>query len=505
MTAKRFWIRGRLVDTQLGRLSGRSGTVHLEPQVMKVLAHLASKPRAVVTKDELMSESWAGGIASDAALARCISRIRTAFGDDARQPQVIETIPKIGYRLIADVRPAPDVAAQRGWRWILAAAASLAFAVIAASQYSAPSDTNAESGRDTPAYEAYRKGLDLYNKYTYAFNQNAIALFERALELDPDFGLAHAGLSDALVQEAYYWGGTRAAEGLRHAERAVELEPQRIESHRAMGKALAANSEESRALMAFRRAQQIDPDDWASALQRANLHFRRLEFDQAEAQYLLALRHAPNLDVAMSNLGYLYLKSGDVDAARHWFDRALDLYPLQQQAASRLAMLEMGTGQPELALARCDRLLRSYPRNYGCLQVLAVSRLMLDDLAGASEGFAKVLEAFPDDRYARLGQANVMLARSQQAEAFSLVGQVLAETNAKIAAGDVEAYDYWLAAGGNALLGDAGAAFEWLDRAAEAGRRFSLWDEIDPLFTNLRGDSGFDRYIAATRGNRSAH
>ena len=194
-----------------------------------------------------------------------------------------------------------------------------------------------------------------------------------------------------------------------------------------------------------------------------------------------------------------------MDAARRWFDRALELFPLQQQAASRLAMLEMFTGHPELALLRCERLVDSYPKNYACLQVLAVSRLIQHDLAGASQGFARVLESFPDDRYARLGQAKVLLSQSKQAEAFSLVRQVLAETNETIAEGEFEAYDYWLIAGGHALLGDVGAAFAWLDKAAEAGRRFSLWDESDPLFTNLRGDSSFDRYIAATRGDRSAH
>jgi tetratricopeptide (TPR) repeat protein len=206
----------------------------------------------------------------------------------------------------------------------------------------------------------------------------------------------------------------------------------------------------------------------------------------------------------MSNLGYLYLKSGDVKAARHWFDRALELFPLQQQAASRLAMLEMATGHPEQALSRCERLVESYPQNYACLQVLAVSSRMQNDLAAALQGFAKVLEAFPDDRYARLGKAEVMLAQSQQAEAFGLVDQVLAETNNIIANGDFEAYDYWIMAGCHALLGDGAAAYEWLDKAAEAGRRFSLWDQSDPIFAGLRENRRFDNYIAETRVDQAS-
>ena len=54
------------------------------------------------------------------------------------------------------------------------------------------------------------------------------------------------------------------------------------------------------------------------------------------------------------------------------------------------------------------------------------------------------------------------------------------------------------------MLGNNADAYEWFDKAAEAGRRFFLWDKADPLFAGLRGDGRFDHYIAATTPDRPA-
>jgi DNA-binding winged helix-turn-helix (wHTH) protein/Tfp pilus assembly protein PilF len=499
MMGDQFRIEDWLVEVRLGRVSRNGLTVHLEPQVMKVLAYLAARPHEVISKDELLTELWNGNCASDASLARCISRIRVVLGDDARKAHIVETIPKVGYRLVGRVRrPANRNTRIAISRWLGAAAAAVVLGVAISAGISGPSEMRLESVYDAAAVDAYRKGLELYNKYTYPFNQNSIAHFEKALAIEPDFGLAYAGLADALVQEAHYWKGDRKADALKFAGQAVALEPQRVESHRALGKALAINGEDVAALHAYHKALELDPADWVSALQSANLRFQRLEFEQAEALYLQTLEHAPNLDVAMSNLGYLYLKSGNVEAARRWFDRALERFPLQQQAGGRLAMLELFTGETGKALARCERLVESYPAHYSCLQLLAVGSLIEGDFGKARQGFDAVLASYPEDRYARLGNAKVLIAEGRHREAEELIESVIAETSDKLAESDAESYDYWLMAGCHTLLGDDALAYQWFDKAAQAGRRFSLWDANDPLFASLHGDRRFDGYIAAT-------
>ncbi|MGI9341603.1 MAG: tetratricopeptide repeat protein [Gammaproteobacteria bacterium] len=492
-----FTLSGWLVEAKRGRVTRKTKTIHLEPQVMKVLVYLAAHAREVVTKDQLISALWPDTVVGDAALARCISQIRVAFGDNPKQPRFVETVPKVGYRLIAnvgEVKPPkrPSVTLRRS---ALAATALLLLSI-------GQSGGNVQlpvAAEPSEAELAYANGRSAYDASTYVHNQNAIALFERAVELDPQFAVAWARLADALTQQARYWGGNRVDDALEFAQRAVELKPACPVTLTALGTALIMNGDEDGGLDAYSSALELDPDHWQPALESAHLKFRRQQFDAAEALYLQALSSAPDHDGAMSNLGYLYLKMGEVDDARTWLNKALEKLPLQAQASSRLAMLEMFTGYPDEAMSRCSRINEAFPGNYACLQVMGVASLMAGDLQNAFQRFEDVVEKFPGDSYARLGQAQVLLASAQRNEAMQLIDEVEALSMQKIADGNEESYDYWLIAGCHTLRGDVAEAFEWFDRAVEAGRRFYLWDANDPLFASLRGDARFDRYIAATR------
>ncbi|VAW59040.1 Adenylate cyclase [hydrothermal vent metagenome] len=75
----------------------------LEPRVMAVLVYLAERAGSVVTRQALEDNIWAGRIVGYDALSSTIIKLRKAFGDDSRHPRIIETIPKMGYRLIAEV------------------------------------------------------------------------------------------------------------------------------------------------------------------------------------------------------------------------------------------------------------------------------------------------------------------------------------------------------------------------------------------------------------------
>jgi DNA-binding winged helix-turn-helix (wHTH) protein/Tol biopolymer transport system component len=90
-------------------LVGPGGVVRLRPRLMDVLLRLADSPGEVVTRQVLLDEVWPRRLVADEVLSRTIAELRTALSDDAREARYIETLPKIGYRLIAPVirRPAP--------------------------------------------------------------------------------------------------------------------------------------------------------------------------------------------------------------------------------------------------------------------------------------------------------------------------------------------------------------------------------------------------------------
>lgn len=78
---------------------------------MQVLVQLAAHPDEVLTKEFLMHAVWSDTFVGDEVLTRCISEIRRVLEDNARAPRFVQTIPKVGYRLIAPVERAPGKAA----------------------------------------------------------------------------------------------------------------------------------------------------------------------------------------------------------------------------------------------------------------------------------------------------------------------------------------------------------------------------------------------------------
>lgn len=104
-----FFVGDWHVDPQLGRIKNSQNSVKLEPKVMTVLVCLANDAGDVISREQLESIAWAGRIVGYDSLATTIIKLRKAFEDDSRNPQVIETVPKRGYRLIAPVSLAKAV------------------------------------------------------------------------------------------------------------------------------------------------------------------------------------------------------------------------------------------------------------------------------------------------------------------------------------------------------------------------------------------------------------
>lgn len=106
---KCFYLDGWLVEPAICRVSKVTCEFRLEPKVMDVLVILASAAPEVVRKDELLRAVWGDVNVVDNVLARVVSSIRRVFGDDRKHPRVIETIPRIGYRLVAPVSSADEI------------------------------------------------------------------------------------------------------------------------------------------------------------------------------------------------------------------------------------------------------------------------------------------------------------------------------------------------------------------------------------------------------------
>lgn len=96
-------------DRRTGELRRDGQVVDLAPQPTKVLALLLSRPGQLVTRDELRLHIWPDTIVEfDHGLNTCIRAIRATLGERAGEPTYVQTVPRRGYRFVAEVRSSSD-------------------------------------------------------------------------------------------------------------------------------------------------------------------------------------------------------------------------------------------------------------------------------------------------------------------------------------------------------------------------------------------------------------
>ncbi|HEX6218904.1 MAG TPA: transcriptional regulator [Sphingomicrobium sp.] len=154
----RHRIGGWEFSPATGELRRRTDVRRLEPRAAKALELLCAANGEVVSQDQLIDRVWSGRTLSDNSVAVVIGQLRKALDDDAREPRLIETIPKRGYRLRVDPAAA-KAAGHRGAILIAGTLLAVLLLAVALSKYGpgrtdrltvAVSDVANETGN--PAY-----------------------------------------------------------------------------------------------------------------------------------------------------------------------------------------------------------------------------------------------------------------------------------------------------------------------------------------------------------------
>ncbi len=96
------------LDEISNRLVGPEGPVSVSPLAARFLTFMARREGETVTREALIEALWRGNaLVGDDALNRLVSEVRKAVGDSPRDPAVLQTVPRVGYRLVpaGQVRP----------------------------------------------------------------------------------------------------------------------------------------------------------------------------------------------------------------------------------------------------------------------------------------------------------------------------------------------------------------------------------------------------------------
>jgi tetratricopeptide (TPR) repeat protein len=195
--------------------------------------------------------------------------------------------------------------------------------------------------------------------------EDARDLYQRAVELDPDFALAHAGVAEAVAVIATYYPAARAdlAAGRRASLRALELAPRLAEAHSAYGAVLFAEGRAVEAEAALRRAVDLDPRLYEARYILARALFQQGRFEEAAALFREAFRIRADTQAAFFSAQALEAQGRREAAADAYAEalevaeRHMELNPDDARAATMRAVALCRLGRVEEGLSWAEKAL----------------------------------------------------------------------------------------------------------------------------------------------------
>jgi serine/threonine protein kinase/tetratricopeptide (TPR) repeat protein len=209
------------------------------------------------------------------------------------------------------------------------------------------------------AYEFYLRGRQYFHQFRRAGILFARRMFDRAIELDPNFALAYAGIADCCAFLYMYWDGSKAnLEGADTASRkALALDPERAEAHASRGFALSLSRQYEEAHREFQTAIRLNPKQYEAhylyaracvqegKLEDAVRHYEDAAAVRPEDYQALLLMQTPLTRLGRKEEAIATLRRGLQVAERH-----LELTPDDARALVLGAGALMQLGESDRAL-----------------------------------------------------------------------------------------------------------------------------------------------------------
>ena len=196
------------------------------------------------------------------------------------------------------------------------------------------------------AYNVYSLGRHHYYKYTEEDNEKAIEFYKQALNIDPKYALAIAGLSDAYAQKVKkYWSDEVWMDSaLVYGKRAVRLNPKLAEAYKALASAYDGQGENELALANYEKAIELNPNYWSALLNYGQL--KKLNGNYDEALYWLRKANvlAPGDIMGNISISMIYSDLNCFKAAIDWGNNALKLDNENKFANSFLGEVYLNSG-----------------------------------------------------------------------------------------------------------------------------------------------------------------
>lgn len=292
------------LDVGERRLLRGTEAVRLSPKAYDVLVLLVRQSGRLVTKDELLAHVWPESFVEEGILNVHVAALRKALGDDTRPPAYIETVVRSGYRFKAAVRF--DSADEKPF-------------------------TPSAITRPVELYELVGRGRAHLLSGSYFELPAAVDAFRSAIEIDPTYAPAHAGLARARCQQAAFRAvpyQEAFAEAKASALRALAMDSGSADAQVALGTILFLSEWDwTAAERSLQRALEINPDHTEALLQYGSLQEALGRLDDGLRCKQQALARDPQSAGVLVQIAISYWHQRKYDDTLVWARRALEVNP----------------------------------------------------------------------------------------------------------------------------------------------------------------------------------
>jgi len=233
---------------------------------------------------------------------------------------------------------------------------------------------------DVQAYDYYLRGRQFFHQFRRTGIQFARRMFERAMEIDPNYVRAYAGAADCCSFLYMYWDASKAnLEGAdAYSRKALELGPEVAEAHASRGLALSLSKRYEEAERKFNTAIRVNPQLFEAHYFFGRASFQQSKYAEAVEHYEAASRVRPDdyqtpllVASSLTRLG----RTGDAEATLRRgvqvAEKHLELNPDDARALCLGAGALMQLGEPAKALDWAKRGLALDPEDSGVLYNVA--------------------------------------------------------------------------------------------------------------------------------------
>ena len=216
------------------------------------------------------------------------------------------------------------------------------------------------SATNSEAYQLYLRGRYHANQTTEAELRKSIEYFQQAIDKDPHYALAYAGLADSYSALGGGWMYLPPTDTLpkakEAAEKALELDETLAEAHASLAYATFFDWDWPSAEREFKRAIELNPNSALSHARYGECLKTRLRFNESIAEAQRALELDPLSPDTFSQLGNFYLMTRRYDESIAQFQKALDLNPNLPVVRAMLGMAYAMKRMYPQALAEYDKI-----------------------------------------------------------------------------------------------------------------------------------------------------